>query len=190
MVRGSTQTDNPGQEFSVTTHTGVAISALLSLAAFGCAAEQEDQPGGTAEAAVAQTDFDPCALLTFVEISATVGWKPDSSVKKTYGTTGNCTYHGPNAYTQVVSVLVGQGMPDMSDSRKMADWRSAQYKESNVSDFIVEPVEGLGVPAIRNEFGVVAIEMAVRDQLVSVTSLTASFDQVRKLAGFVVARAQ
>lgn len=170
-----------------------AVTSLLTFALFaGCGgSEQTDQTQAPPEAA-AQTDFDPCALLTFDEISETVGWKPDSSVKKAYGTTGNCTYHGPNAYTQVVAVLVGQGMPDMSDSRKMADWRSAQYKESKVpvTEFIVEPVEGLGVPAIRNEFGSVAIEMAVKDQLVSVSSLTASFDQVRKLAGYVVARAR
>jgi hypothetical protein len=169
-----------------------AMTSLLTFALFpGCGgSEQTDQTLATPEAAVAQSDFDPCALLTFDEISETVGWKPDSSVKKAYGTTGNCTYHGPNAYTQVVSVLVGQGMPDMSDSRKMADWRSAQYKESKVpaTEFIVEPVEGLGVPAIRNEFGVATVEMAVKDQLVSVTSLAAPFDQVRKLAGFVAAR--
>jgi hypothetical protein len=89
---------------------------------------------------------------------------------------------------QQISLLVGQGMPDMSDSRKMADWRAKQYKEYKVTDAIVEPVEGLGVPAIRNEFGVVAIEMAVGTQLVSVGGISANFEQVRKLAGFVVAR--
>lgn len=166
-----------------------AMTSFFTLAVLGCGgSEQTDQAQAPPEAAVAQTDFDPCALLTFDEISTTVGWKPDSSVKKAYGTTGNCTYHGPNPYTQVVSVLVGQGMPDMSDSRKMADWRTAQYKESKVPDFIVEPVEGLGIPAIRNEFGMAAVEMAVKDQLVSVTSLSAPYDQVRKLAEFVAAR--
>lgn len=168
-----------------------AMTSLLVFSMLGCGgSEQPDETQASPAAATAQSDFDPCALLTFDEISATVGWKPDSSVKKAYGTTGNCTYHGPNPYTQVVSVLVGQAMPDMSDSRTMADWRSAQYKDSKVTDFIVEPVEGLGVPAIRNEFGVVAIEMAVKGQLVSVTSLSAPFEQVRKLAGYVVARAR
>lgn len=169
----------------------IAMASLLSLAILGCGgSEQTDHAEPQGDTAAAQTDFDPCALLTFDEITSAVGWTPDSSAKKAYGTTGNCTYYGPNPYTQVVAVLVGQGMPDMSDSKKMADWRSAQYKDSKVADFTVEPVEGLGVPAIRNEFGVVAVEMAVKDQLVSVSSLTASFDQVRKLAGFVLARAQ
>jgi hypothetical protein len=57
-----------------------------------------------------------------------------------------------------------------------------------VTDAVVEPVEGLGVPAIRNESGVVAIEMAVGAQLVTVGSIAANFEQVRKLAGFVLAR--
>lgn len=81
-----------------------------------------------------------------------------------------------------------QASPYMSDSRKMADWRANQHKEYKVADAIVEPLEGLGVPAIRNEFGVVAIEMAVGTQLVTVSSISANFEQVRKLAGFVLAR--
>jgi len=70
----------------------------------------------------------------------------------------------------------------------MSDWRAKQYADSKVADAIVEPVEGLGVPAIRNEFGIVAIEMAIKDQLVSVSSISANLEQTRQLAGFVVAR--
>jgi hypothetical protein len=48
----------------------------------------------------------------------------------------------------------------------------------------------LGVPAIRNEFGAVGVEMAVGKQLVTVTGLTLEFDQVKKLAALALARMQ
>ena len=171
----------------MTTRTALSLTIFLPLVA--CSGDKTaEQASSSEQAAASQTTFDPCALLASDEIMGTLGWSPDSTQKKAYGTTGNCTYFGPNAMTQQVSLLVGQGMPDMSDSRKMADWRANQYKDYKVADAIVEPVEGLGVPAIRNEFGVVAIEMAVGTQLVSVGSISANFEQVRKLAGFVLAR--
>lgn len=170
----------------MTSRTALSLTILLPLVACGGEPDAK-QADSMAPAATAETSFDPCALLTSDEIMNAVGWSPDSSQKKSYGTTGNCTYFGPNAMLQQVSLLVGQGMPDMSDSRKMADWRSKQYVDYKVTDAIVEPVEGLGVPAIRNEYGIVAIEMAVGTQLVTVSSISAKFDQVRKLAGFVVA---
>jgi hypothetical protein len=161
------------------------LTVLLTTLS-GCGGETAKQTPAAEQTAT--SDFDPCALLSFEEIKSTLGWSPDSSQKKVYGTTGNCTYFGPSALTQQISLLVGQGMPDMSDSRKMADWRAKQYVDYKVTDAIVEPVEGLGVPAIRNEFGVVAIEMAIGGQLVSVGSISAKLEQVRALAGFVVAR--
>jgi hypothetical protein len=167
--------------------TALSLTILLPLVACGGDKTAEQAPASE-QAAASETSFDPCALLSSEEIMGTLGWSPDSSQKKTYGTTGNCTYFGPNAMLQQISLLVGQGMPDMSDSRKMADWRARQYTDYKVTDAIVEPVEGLGVPAIRNEYGVVAIEMAVGAQLVTVGSIAANFEQVRKLAGFVLAR--
>lgn len=171
----------------MTTRTAFSLTIFLPLVACGGerTAEQASPPG---QEVATQTSFDPCALLTAEEIMSAVGWSPDSSQKKAYGTTGNCTYFGPNAMLQQVSLLVGQGMPDMSDSRKMADWRAKQYTDYKVTDAVVEPIEGLGVPAIRNEYGIVAIEMAVGTQLVTVSSLTAKFEQVRKLAESVLAR--
>lgn len=170
----------------MTTRSALSLTILVAVFS-GCGGgETAEQTPATEQAAT--SNFDPCALLTSEEIKSTLGWSPDSSQKKVYGTTGNCTYFGPSALTQQISLLVGQGMPDMSDSRKMADWRAKQYVDYKVTDAIVEPVEGLGVPAIRNEYGIVAIEMAVGTQLVTVSSISAKFDQVRTLAGFVVAR--
>ena len=171
----------------MTPRTALSLTIFLPLVA--CGGDRTGEKAGSPEqTASTQTSFDPCALLTADEITSAVGWTPDSSQKKSYGTTGNCTYFGPNAMLQQVSLLIGQGMPDMSDSRTMADWRAKQYKDYKVADAIVEPVEGLGVPAIRNEYGIIAIEMAVGTQLVTVSSLAAKFEQVRKLAESVLAR--
>lgn len=172
----------------MTTRTALSTTLLLPLLAVGCGGSTADQAKATEQTAAAESNFDPCALLTYQEISSVLGWAPDSSRKQAYGTTGNCTYYGPNALTQTIALLVGQGMPDMSDATKMAEWRAKQYVDYGVKDAVVEPLEGLGVPAIRNEFGVVAIEMAVGSQLVSVSSIAANFDQVRTLAGFVLNR--
>lgn len=168
--------------------TITAAAILLTLVAVG-------RSGGTAEearlpsrASAPLTTFDPCSLLTYDEIKSAAGWKPDSSRAKAYGSTGNCTWYGPNALTQNIALLVGQGMPDMSSSKKMAEWRAKQYADYKVTDAIVEPVEGLGVPAIRNEFGAVGIEMAVGKQLVTVSGLTLKFEQAKELAAFVLAR--
>jgi hypothetical protein len=168
--------------------TALAMTSLVSLMTLGCGDKKAEQQKAPDQAATAQTNFDPCALLTSEEIKSAAGWAPDSSQKKPYGNTGSCTYFGPNAMLQNVAILVGQGMPDMSDSRKLADWRRKQYADYKVTNATVEPIEDLGVPAIRNEFGVEGVEMVVGKQLVTVSGLTLKADQVKKLAGFVLAR--
>lgn len=168
--------------------TALAVTTLLPLMVVGAGSGYAAQSKLAEPATAATTNFDPCSLLTYDEIKSAVGWKPDSSRAKAYGSTGNCTWYGPNAMTQNVALLIGQGMPDMSSSKTMAQWRAKQYTDYKVKDAIVEPVEGLGVPAIRNEWGTVGIEMAVDKQLVSVSGLTLKFDQVKKLAAFVLAR--
>lgn len=168
--------------------TALAMTSLLPLMALGCGEGKADQKKAPQQAAAAQTNFDPCALLTSEEIKSAAGWAPDSSQKKPYGGTGSCTYFGPNALTQNVAILVAAGMPDMTDSRKMADWRRKQYADYKVTNATVEPIEDLGVPAIRNEFGVEGVEMVVGNHLVTVSGLTLKADQVKKLAGLVLAR--
>ncbi len=158
---------------------------LLVVVGCGSAPEEAAQPAVPAEA---PSDFDACALLTTEEIQASLAWVPDSTQKKSFGTTGNCTWFGPGGAMEQVSLLVGQGVPEMSSSTTMAQWRTRQYTNYGVTDAIVEPLDGLGVAAIRNEYGgLVAIEMAVRGQLVTVSSI-ATLDQVRSLASLVVGR--
>jgi hypothetical protein len=138
--------------------------------------------------------IDPCSLLTAAEIEATLGWKVAKTEPKSYGATGNCTYTSANPYgrkgMEQVSILIGQGMPDMSSAGAMAQWRLKQYEGPSYKDIgaIVEPVEGLGVPAIRNEVaGLLTLEMAVGKQLVSV-GVFGSLEQARALGEKALAR--
>ena len=73
-------------------------------------------------------------------------------------------------------------------STAMAEWRAKQYRDQCITDARVEPVDGLGVPAIRTELaGVAAAEMAIKGKLVTVSSV-AEFSRVKSLSGPVVAR--
>ncbi|MEW5978108.1 MAG: hypothetical protein AB1898_20120 [Acidobacteriota bacterium] len=150
-------------------------------------------PVGQATAAKA---IDPCSLLTSEEIENILGWKVANADAKTYGTTGNCTYTSANPYAgkimEQVTTLIGQGMPAMSSSNAMAQWRLKQYEGKSYQDIekTVEPVEGLGVPAIRNEVaGLIAVEMAVEGRLISVSTF-GSMDAARALAAKVLTRAK
>lgn len=172
----------------MTFRSALAISVILPTFAVACGGGSSEQAKAPEQAdAVAASDFDPCALLTSEEIQTTLGWATDSTQKKAYSTTGNCTYFGPGGMTEQISLLVGQGMPDMSDARKMADWRMKQYVDYGVKDAVVEPIEDLGVPAIRNEFGITAIEMAVGQQLVTISAV-ADFEKVKAIARLVLGR--
>lgn len=75
-----------------------------------------------------------------------------------------------------MSLLVAPGMPNVANSTEMAEWRKQQTKGYGDIKFVIEPVEGLGVPAIRNEIGDVpglaTIEAAANGVLLDVTSST------------------
>ena len=119
--------------------------------------------------------LDACSLLTGEEIEAAVGWKPAKAEPSTYGATATCNFYGPQGFTQTVSLVVAPGMPQVSSSTDMAAWRTEQTKGYADVKFIIEPVEGLGVPAIRNEIegtGMATIEAAAKGMLLDVTSKT------------------
>lgn len=163
-----------------------AGTAALSLLACG-GGSPNGAPASKAVPAVAASDFDPCQLLTADEIQSSLAWRPDSARGSVYGTTGTCNHFGPGGMSQQVTVVVGQGMRAIATSADMATWRKEQYKGYDVGA-IVEPIEGLGVPAIRNEVaGLVSIEMVVAGKLVSVGAMS-PLDRVRNLAAVVVSR--
>jgi hypothetical protein len=77
----------------------------------------------------------------------------------------------------------------MTSSAEMAAWRSKQGTSFGDVRVIIEPVEGLGAPAIRNEVegtGLVTVEVAVRGVLLDVT--TSSLERSKNLAVKAMAR--
>lgn len=129
-------------------------------------------PDRPAQAAAAPVD--PCGLLTPEEIAAVVGTKVERTEPNQYGGTAVCNFYG-QSITPLASLTVASGMPDVSTSTEMAAWRSAQTRTGSYADikFLIEPIEGLGVPAIRNEIegaGLATVEIAVRGRLLDVTT--------------------
>jgi len=166
----------------------VQLSAVLALGlAAACGGGTEAPKTAAASAA---PKIDACSLLTAEEIEAAVGWKPVKAEPSSYGGTAVCNFYGPKGMSQSVSLLVAPGMPTVASSAEMAQWRKKQTEGYGDIKFIIEPVEGLGVPAIRNEVGQVpglaTIEVAVKGVLLDVTSST--LEEVKALAARAIAR--
>ena len=134
--------------------------------------------------------INACSLLTAEEIAAVTGAKSVAPEKQAYGTVGTCNFQAAGQLLPIVSIVLAPGMPAMSSSAEMAAWRSKQGGGSwGDVKLIIEPVEGLGVPAIRNEIegaGMVTVEAAVRGMLLDVT--TSSLERSKALATKAMAR--
>jgi hypothetical protein len=129
---------------------------------------------------------DACALVTADEVMAAAGWKPASTKHESYGTTETCRMAGPSATETIVLVLAKPG-PKVSTSAAMADWRRARAARLDLK-VKVEPVDGLGAPAIRTdeETSPPTVEAAVGGRLLGVTAPT--FEAAKALAAKAIAR--
>lgn len=141
-------------------------------------------------------DIDPCSYLTSDEIETVLGWKVATTDPKPHGATGSCKYKSATPYSaqgmQIIDITIGRGMPELNSNADMVAWRKKQYEGDAYKDmpFIVEPVEGLGVPAIFNGMeGLLSIEMKVGDKLITVASVDTR-DKARKLGEMVLAHAK
>jgi len=79
----------------------------------------------------------------------------------------------------------------MGSSSEMAKWRLRDGNSYAGIEFKVSPVEGLGVPAVRNEVegtGLVAVESAVNGMLLAIT--TSKLETSKALAAKALARLQ
>jgi hypothetical protein len=146
--------------------------------------------GSPPETAKTAPKIDACSRLAAAESEGAVGGKSGRAVPSSYGGTAVCNFSGPKGLSQSVSLLVAPGMPNVASSTEMARWRKQQTKGYGDIKFIIEPVEGLGVPAIRNEIGEVAglatIEAAANGVLLDVTSST--LEQAKTLAAKAIKR--
>jgi hypothetical protein len=169
-----------------------AVTAALGLAA--CTGGEVPKGAATAQLAnlpqAQASQVDPCSLLTVAEVQEVVGSSIERSELSQYGGTRVCNYYGPTIMPLATLALAG-GMPALSSSSEMAAWRSKQAGSSSFADIkvIIEPVVGLGAPAIRNEAegsGLVAIEVAVKGRLLVVT--TTNLEHSKALAAKAIAR--
>ncbi len=172
------------------------LVTLLMLSAAGCGGGDTSREAA-AGAATAKVDagrpsatVDACSLLTMEEIAAVTGAKVADIKPDTHGTVGTCNYEVPTGLIPVVSVVLAPNMPDVGTSAEMASWRSKQAGTSfGDIKITITPIEGLGVPAIRNEVegtGLVTVEAAAKGMLLSVT--TSSLEMSKALMPKALAR--
>jgi hypothetical protein len=175
--------------------TSTHLVAFLTLSfAVACGGSEAPKAAAMSAASHAETPkntpgIDPCSLLTAEEIQAAVGWKPVKAEPSSYGGVAVCNYYGPKGMSQNVSLLVAPGMPKVANSAEMAEWRKKQTGGYGDVKFVIEPVEGLGVPAIRNEVegaGLATIEAAAKGVLLDVS--TPNLEQSKALVAKALPR--
>jgi hypothetical protein len=156
------------------TTTSLLCSAALVLAPLSAGAAQAASPS-------------PCKLLTASEVAAAAGWTPSEPKEESYGTTGTCTFTGNALKHQTVVVVVLKPAPKVASSTALAAWRNDRAKRMGMAAK-VEPVEGLGAPAIQSgEKGAPpTVEAVVGGWAVGVTAPT--FEAARALAKAAVGR--
>jgi hypothetical protein len=170
---------------------GAAVAGSLLLVACGGDAPRSDA-GATAGSSKSSKKGGPqveaCSLLTPEEIEAAAGWRPESTTPKTHGTTATCAYHGPSPVTQSVVLIVSTPAPKLANSAAMAAWRGRQAQGQTDYKLAVEPVEGLGAPAIRTQVdgGKPMLEAAGGGVVLSVTA--PSFEVAKALAAKAIPR--
>jgi hypothetical protein len=174
----------------------LSFSPLIALVLLGAkcggdAGSQTAQVTSTRQSpeAKAGPKVDACSVLTSDEIEAVTGTKSVEPKPEAYGPAATCNYHAPDQLLPAVTIVLAPGMPNVTSSAEMAAWRSKQGTSWGDIKLIIEPVEGLGVPAIRNEIegaGMVTVEAGVRGLLLDVA--TSSLEHSKALAAKAMAR--
>jgi hypothetical protein len=124
---------------------GLLVAACGSEAPQSSAA-QGDKPRKDA------SGIDACALVTAEDIEGAAGWKPEATDPETHQRTATCTYRrADGAKVQTIVLIVSPGMKVLKSSAAMAEWRTQQAARHPEFNMVIQPVEGLGVPAISNQ---------------------------------------
>lgn len=152
--------------------TAAALGVLVSTACSGDNDAANAAQVKVPAAQVARPDVDPCTLLTPAEVEKATGWKVEKSEKNKYS--GGCDFTGPNWMVDIVHVSLHgtAGMTPLTTSAAMAKWRQDQLKKDPDVKLVIEPIDDVGTPAIRNDFGgsPAIIESFVRGRLLIVSS--------------------
>jgi hypothetical protein len=168
--------------------TSITALFTLGLAVGACGrddvsraqAKPSDPPAATK---AQQPAVDVCSLLTKEEIATVTGAKAADIKPDSHGAVGTCNYQAPNELLPVVSLVLAPNMPQVASSKEMAEWRGKQGGSFGDIKLVIAPLEGLGVPAIRNQIeGVemVTVELAAKGKLLDVT--TSSLEKSTALA--------
>ena len=163
------------------------LALFIAAAILACVTERTAQ-AQAAGATSGKSSIDECSLLTVEQVSAAVGWKVQKSGPVTSGR--GCHYTGPREFADLAAIIVSSGMPPMSNSQQMAEWRRKQVKPGGDIEFVIEPIEDLGMPAIQNSIrgaGIWGVEASVRGRLLTV-STTAGLSAAKALARAAAAR--
>lgn len=164
----------------------------IALAVVGCGGGEASKAGAVAAASTTKQDakiVDVCSLLTPAEIAAVTGAKVGEIKPDTQGTVGTCNYQAGTQLMPVVTLVLAPSMPKVSSSAEMAAWRSKQGTSFGDLKIIITPIEGLGVPAIRNEvegMGLVTVEAAAKGMMLGVA--TSTLERSKALAIKALAR--
>lgn len=155
-------------------------SILIVVAVIGCGSNSEVQNQAPA-AAQQPANSAVCSLLTSGEVLAATGWPRLTTIDST-SVKGACNFRGPVEMNDVVGILVASGLPAMSSSQDLVQFRSKNIGPDDPIKPEITPLDGLGIPAVRNQIEgmpLVTIEAAKQGVLVSLTA--PSFDIARGL---------
>jgi len=165
-----------------------ALAGLL-VAACGSEAPQSSAAQGEKPRKDA-SGIDVCALVTADEIEGAAGWKPEAIDPDTHQRTATCTYHrADGAKVQTVVLIVSPGMKVLESSAAMADWRTQQAARHPEFKMVIQPVEGLGVPAISSQVDgdtALTLEASAKGLLVAIRS--SGLEVSKALAAKAIAR--
>jgi hypothetical protein len=174
----------------------MTMTALLTIGVAVGACRRDDvsmartKPSAPRAATEAQQpSVEVCSLLTREEIAAVIGANLAEIKADSYGAVGTCNYQAANEILPVVSLVLAPNMPQVASSSEMAQWRSKQGVSFGDIKLLIAPIEGLGVPAIRNQvegLEMVTVEVAAKGKLLDVT--TSSLEKSKALALKAMAR--
>ena len=182
----------------------LATFLLLS----GACAGRESPPAQEAAAppAAAASGIEPCSTLTPEEIQAAVGWTVARSDPKSSPGYFSCTWASAKGGSVMPPETVEAGitmcftnipcsnvdMPgQFANSAAMAELRRGVYKGTSYEAMnpMVEPVEGLGVPAVIHELGgLYSMEMFLGEEKIAYVTLWTGADAARALGEKVLQR--
>jgi hypothetical protein len=173
----------------------VVIAALLLGDASASSSASESHRASLPERtprAAAKATMDVCSLLTKEEIAAVTGAVITAMVPAAYGPSQTCNYNAQGQLMPVVSLLLTPSIQRFASSTAMAEWQRAQAtKGMSMGDLkvIIEPVDGLGVPATRNEIegaGLVTVAVAAKGRVLQMT--TSTLERSKALAAKAMVR--